>query len=276
MNRKIMSAVLTAVMLFTITFNAVAESAEEIVPVVSIDGEEIELQHLPILHENGDIYVPLLEICGVLGAKMTKWNENDKSVLAVFREFAIDAHEGDNFISANERCLGFDGVCSAVSDDLIVPLEVVAKAFEATYAYNEETNTASVYTGSEVIESGEDFYDQDDLYWLARIIWAEAGNQCFEGKLAVGNVVMNRVKLPNFPDTVYGVVFDTRCGVQFSPILNGSIYNTPTEECYTAAKMAMEGERPVGDCLFFASIRNCWAAANRPYYTTIGGHDFYL
>ena len=276
MRKRIVSILLVVTMLLAFAIGVTAQSDEENAPTISIDGEEIAFQHTPVVKSNGKLWVPLIEICNALGAKMTKWEESDASVLAVFPDFAIDAKAGKNYINANGRCLGFDGECISLDDDLLVPTEVIAKAFMANYSFDEELNTATLYTGSEVIESGDEFYNQEDLYWLARIIWAESGNQPFVGKLAVGNVVMNRMHLPNFPDTVYGVVFDTRCGVQFSPILNGTIYNTPTEDCWIAAKMAMEGERPVGDCLYFAAIKDCWAAYNRPYYTTIGGHDFYL
>ena len=88
-------------------------------------------------------------------------------------------------------------------------------------------------------------------------------------------MVMNRVKTSGFPNTVYDVIFDRSGGVQFEPTLNGTVYNDPSEDCYTAAKLALEGAAPVNDCLFFASILDCWAAENRPYYTTIGGHHFF-
>jgi hypothetical protein len=81
-----------------------------------------------------------------------------------------------------------------------------------------------------------------DLYWLSRIIEAEAGGEPMSAKLAVGQVVMNRVHSPEFPDTVHDVVFQRTCGVyEFSPVANGTIYNTPSAESIQAAKEVLSG-----------------------------------
>lgn len=120
---------------------------------------------------------------------------------------------------------------------------------------------------------------EDELYWLSRIIHAEAQGEPYEGMVAVGNVVLNRVKSNDFPDNVYDVIFDVQYGyTQFSPVIDGSIYNTPHEESIRAAKAALNGERPVGDALYFLNPRkatNFWIVGNREYFMTIGDHDFY-
>lgn len=120
---------------------------------------------------------------------------------------------------------------------------------------------------------------EDDLYWLSRIIHAEAQGETYEGKVAVGNVILNRVASSQFPNTVKGVVFDKQQGyTQFSPVIDGSIYNTPSSESIQAAKDALSGSRPVGDALYFlnpSKSTNFWIIKNRKYYKTIGDHDFY-
>jgi N-acetylmuramoyl-L-alanine amidase len=98
--------------------------------------------------------------------------------------------------------------------------------------------------GSGTIVSGDQYYDSDDVKWLSRIINAEAEAEPLEGKIAVGNVVLNRVASDEFPDTIYSVIFDKANGVQFSPTASGAIYNTPTDESVLAAKMCLDG--PVG------------------------------
>ena len=57
-------------------------------------------------------------------------------------------------------------------------------------------------------------YSENDLYWLSRIIEAEASGESFSGKIAVGNCVLNRVKSSEFPNTIYDVIFDKNHGVQ--------------------------------------------------------------
>lgn len=119
----------------------------------------------------------------------------------------------------------------------------------------------------------------DDLFWLARIIHAEAAGEPYIGKVAVGNVIMNRVKSPSFPNTVYGVIFEYYKGIpQFSPVQDGTIYNTPSSESYRAAQEAYYGSKPVGDALYFfnpAKASGSWIVKNRTYIATIGNHVFY-
>lgn len=120
---------------------------------------------------------------------------------------------------------------------------------------------------------------EEDLYWLSRIIHAEAQGEPYVGKVAVGNVILNRVKSSDFPNSIYGVVFDRQFGyTQFSPVLDGSINNTPNADSINAARDALNGQRPVGEALYFLNPRkatNFWIVHNRKLMQTIGDHDFY-
>lgn len=122
-------------------------------------------------------------------------------------------------------------------------------------------------------------YSQDDLYWLARIIEAEAGAEPYNGKVAVGNVILNRVKSNEFPNTIYGVIFEYYGSIpQFSPVADGTIYNTPSEESMNAAKDALNGAKPVGNSTYFfnpAKAAGSWIVKNKTYVTRISGHTFY-
>ncbi|NLY42721.1 MAG: cell wall hydrolase [Clostridiaceae bacterium] len=119
----------------------------------------------------------------------------------------------------------------------------------------------------------------DDIYWLARIIEAEAGGEPYAGKVAVGNVVMNRLKSSLFPNTIKGVIFDSYKGIPaFSPVQDGTIYNTPSAASIEAAKAAYNGEKPVGNSTYFfnpAKSKGTWIVKNKKYVTKIGNHVFY-
>lgn len=122
-------------------------------------------------------------------------------------------------------------------------------------------------------------YSEIDLYWLSRIIYAEARGESYKGKVAVGNTILNRVKSPDFPNSVKGVIFDTKYGVQYTPVANNTIYNTPDQSCINAAKDALSGVNYIGKSMYFYNPKKAtssWISANRPYYTTIGNHAFYL
>lgn len=119
----------------------------------------------------------------------------------------------------------------------------------------------------------------DELFWLARIVQAEAEGESYIGKVAIANVILNRVNSPNFPNSIYGVIFDKQYGyTQFSPVLDGRIYNNPSAESYQAAQAALNGQRPVGSALYFLNPRkseNFWIPQNRQYMMTLEQHDFY-
>ena len=96
--------------------------------------------------------------------------------------------------------------------------------------------------------------------------------------MAVGTVVLNRVASDEFPNNIYDVIFDRKWGVQFTPVANGTIYDTPTAESVLAAKLCLEGGRVAGDSLYFLApelTSNHWIMNNREYVTTIGCHWFY-
>ncbi len=120
---------------------------------------------------------------------------------------------------------------------------------------------------------------EDDLYWLARIIEAEAGAEPYTGKVAVGSVILNRVNSKEFPNTVYGVIFEYYGSIpQFSPVAEGTIYNTPSQESIKAAKEALGGAKPVDNATYFfnpAKAAGSWIVKNKTYVKRIGGHTFY-
>ena len=123
-----------------------------------------------------------------------------------------------------------------------------------------------------------DYHNGEELLWLSAIIHAEARGECFEGKLAVGTVVMNRVESQLYPDTVKDVIFDCRYGVQFSPTADGTIYLTPSDESVIAAKLCLEGHRTDSDILFFYNpeiSESSYFRNERTFRFRIGNHEFY-
>lgn len=109
-----------------------------------------------------------------------------------------------------------------------------------------------------------------DLDMMAAIIECEAGGESYTGKVAVGAVVMNRVKSPLFPDTVAGVIYQNK---QFSPVGSGRfaivLARGANQSCYQAAQEAMAGASPVGNCVFFRTPIPGLTGIQ------IGGHIFY-
>lgn len=115
-------------------------------------------------------------------------------------------------------------------------------------------------------------FAEGDRYLLANLIYCEAGSEPFEGKVAVGAVVMNRLMSSVYPDTVVGVIYQNK---QFSPVASGRLAlaladGRATHACYDAADAAMKGQTPVSNCLYFRTP----IEQVTPRYV-IGGHIFY-
>ena len=111
-------------------------------------------------------------------------------------------------------------------------------------------------------------------YLLARLVYAEARGESYKGKVAVAAVVLNRVRSSNFPNTLSGVIYQSGA---FESVTNGSIYNTPTDDCLRAAKEAMNGWDPTGGCLYFYNARDVSSSSwilTRTVRTVIGNHSF--
>lgn len=110
-----------------------------------------------------------------------------------------------------------------------------------------------------------------DRELLAAIIYCEAGNQNHTGKVAVGNVVMNRVNSAKFPNSISSVVYQRG---QFSPAGSGWLNRvlkrgTVPADCYAAADEALAGSKPVGGSVFFMR-RELHSSG-----TIIGAHCFW-
>lgn len=187
----------------------------------------------------------------------------------------LNAEVGQLYIEANGRYLYVPESVQGDGGEASVPLRTVAKAFGASVGYDSATGVVTVTRGSGTIQSGDSFYNGNDLFWLSRVIYRESGNQSLEGQMAVGNVVLNRTADPAFPDTIEGVLAQKN---QFTTYASGVLAATePSQTSIIAAKLVLDGgevEETKG-ALFFDSKANSWAARNRRYIATIGAHKFY-
>ncbi len=225
---------------------------------------------------NGEYYIPLNDAIKAVGGSYS-YNKNTREASANSRGLNIKASEGNYTIYANDRAQFTGHPTVEMSDGrLYIPASVFAKA----------TGLAVTKSGSRLTFGGtysplahaNKFYREDEVFWLARIIHAESRGEPLLGKIAVGDVVLNRVKSKDYPGTIYGVIFDKKHGVQFSPAANGSIYNTPDFNSILAAKICLDGYMISQDVLFFLAPKHStssWIPKSREYLFSIGGHDFY-
>lgn len=114
---------------------------------------------------------------------------------------------------------------------------------------------------------------QSDVNLLARIISAEARGEPYEGQVAVGAVVLNRVEHPSFPDTFAGVIYQDGA---FTAITDGQFQQPVAESAYRAARDALNGWDPSGGAIYYYNpdkTSNKWIRT-RPVIKRIGNHLF--
>ena len=189
---------------------------------------------------------------------------------------SISAGAGDIYMIVDERAIYLGVPIVNHGGNILVPLDGLCRAFNLQAAYDETLGGINISTAQlQVIAPGSSVYNETDLHWLARIIHAEAGNQPMEGRICVGNVVLNRVKSDRFPDTIKDVILSPG---QFCPVASGNVYCTPSPESIAAAKLCMEGVNLAGESTYFVNPVTGvtgWFRNNLTYVMSVGEHDFY-
>lgn len=252
-----------------------AEPAPEVDRILLVDGEPV-LKAVGRMTVGGETYVSLKAMAQHLDPSVNvEWDAEQRTVTLTTQNLTLSATVGKLYIKANDRYLYLPEGVQLMDGVMMVGLDALAKAFDATTGWDAENGTFTVITGSGAILPGDQFYNENDLFWLSRVIFAESGNQILEGKMAVGNVVMNRVNHSIWPDTIRGVISQKN---QFSTWRGGALANrTPNAESVIAAKLVLDGGvvEEIKDAYFFDAFCNSWALRNKTVLAVIGGHRFY-
>lgn len=172
-----------------------------------------------------------------------------------------------------------DGIYGSMTRSAVVKFQTAKKISIDGIAGNQTQTLLYAQATATTLSRSTSTTAATNLYWLSRIIHAEAEAEPYAGKVAVGNVVINRVNSGTFANTIKGVIFEYSQGLpQFSPVADGTIYNTPSAASVQAAKDALAGQRPVGAAQFFFNPDKAsggWIVNNKTFVKTIGNHDFY-
>lgn len=184
--------------------------------------------------------------------KLKNWGYYTGSVDGVFgsgTESAVQYFQRKNGLTA-------DGIVGAAT----------AKAMGITLSGSTGSSGSGSSSSSTNTSSG-------DVYLLARCIYGEARGETYKGQVAVGSVILNRVRSSSFPNSISGVIYQPGA---FSVVSDGQINLTPNETAIKAAKDAMNGWDPTSGSLYYynpAKTTNKWIRS-RPIVTTIGAHVF--
>ncbi len=247
---------------------------------IKINGEYIYTDSAVII-ENGVSLAPVRFICEGLGAEKINWNGKDQIVDIDMGTNEVSFNLNEDTAQIGNKKYSFSSDIRVINDRTYIPVRFISEFTGANVNWNDQ------YSNIEITLSGhtphntliDKTYTDDEVLWLGRIVHAESQGEPMEGKIGVANVILNRVNSTLFPNTIYGVIFDTTYAVQFEPISNGSIYNNPAKDSITAAKKALRGENVVGKSLYFynpSKVGISWISKTRPFYRTIANHNFYL
>ncbi len=176
--------------------------------------------------------------------------------------------EAEAQAKAAEEAARLEAEAQAKAAEEAAQLEAEAQAKAAEEAARIEAEAQQAALAAQAAQTAA--ISAEELKLLANIIYCEAGSESYVGKVAVGNVIMNRVKSASQPNTITEVVYAKG---QFSPVRNGSLQRALSSDkadaaCYQAAIEALAGAQPVGGKLFFR--RN-----NGRSGQVIGHHVFY-
>ena len=171
-------------------------------------------------------------------------------------------------VQTAEEAAQLEAEAQAKAAEEAARLEAEAQAKAAEEAAQLEAEAQQAALAAQAAQTAA--ISAEELKLLANIIYCEAGSESYVGKVAVGNVIMNRVKSASQPNTITEVVYAKG---QFSPVRNGSLQRALSSDkadaaCYQAAIEALAGAQPVGGKLFFR--RN-----NGRSGQVIGHHVFY-
>lgn len=233
------------------------------------------------LVKDGELYLSPEALCSRLDVRFS-WQGDENSLKLSLDGTEFSGDSSREYISGNGRYFYAPQGWFFAEDKLYLPCDLFCRFLCLDYSAAGDLSRLDISClNARVIPGGEDYYElnypSEDLFWLSQIIYAESWQQPLAGQIGVGNVVMNRVSSPDFPGTVFDVIFDMEHNIQFEPISNGSVYAQPDQLSRIAACLCLDGYNTVGDSLYFVNpaYGSSWFDSTLDLTVTIGGHNFY-
>ncbi|MDF1615927.1 stalk domain-containing protein [Petrocella sp. FN5] len=273
MQKSIMTTIMALIILLSMGYNTEAAMMKL---DIRVNDMIIKMDSNPYIKEDRTM-VPIRAVVEALGTEEVIWNEEDRTATIVLgpksTTFKIDSV--NYWVNNEEKTMGV--APTIVNGRTMLPLRVIAEELAFDVNYNPLIRTVAINNPSVEVSQeqiADNQYNYEDILWLARIVRVEANGIGYEAKLAVANVVLNRVKSGRFPMSIKEVLFDTKYATQFPPAHRESFLTLePDLESWAAAKNALDGHNNIGQSLFFN--HKPFPNKSSDLYRIINGEYFY-
>ena len=200
---KLITILLSIICLFISPASAYGIQTD--VPIsITVNDNYIKMDVPPFLYRDYT-YVPVRFVSQALGADSVSWDSQNDTALVQYGGNTIKLQIGKNYGYVNGKYTPIKTGIMLISGRTFVPVRFVAETMGAQVLWeqdylNVKITKQNVLVPASIIEYKS--YTKEDMYWLSRIIEAESAGEPLSGKIAVGNVVLNRVKSPFYPNTI--------------------------------------------------------------------------
>lgn len=272
---------LVAVLLVTILL-VISPAAAAGTPIF-VNGEPLILE-APSITVDGRVFVPVRDLADALEANLVFYEDVAVTLTHGVHRAALRVDNPAAVINGATETIA--EIPFIAHQRIYVPLRLTAESLGFAVEWDADTQSINITKEDPVVMAGalagpaegeggqaHVTYTDEEFELLARVINAEAYSEPFEGKVAVGNVIINRVQHPKFPNTIKDVVYAPN---QFTVVTNGHINRQVRPDSYEAAREALYGvDRTQGALYFYnprVSTSSFWRS--RPVTVEIGNHRF--
>jgi len=257
-------------MAITLIFSSVtfAESAV----TLNINDQVIENNN-EVIYRDGTLYGQVASFAERFSVE-TVWLDVAKLYVLKFEDKVISYGINTDKMRVGQKATIMPLSTRLENNRLYVPMQELEVQFNLESDWDATTFTyrlISKQISLDEEEITELSYSDEDILWLARIVDVETGDASVNKRIAVANVVLNRVKDERFPNTIYDVIFASG---QFPPAHKSGFNDlVPKEESVIAAKRALAGENNISTCLYFNYIP--FKGKSADFYKKVEGDYFY-
>ncbi|MEW9669118.1 stalk domain-containing protein [Ammoniphilus sp. 3BR4] len=243
-------------------FTTITQAHEKVIEVY-VNNQPMSFDRSPPFIKEGTTMVPLRSIAETLGVQVD-WDEKSNMVTLQGSPKMIKLGIDQLAAEVNGQTKRLQQAPIIYNDRTYVPLRFIS----------EELDKQVEWEPSQSIIFIADNQKESDIYWLAKLVEAEASGEPYQGKVAVAAVILNRTNSTDFPKTIKSVIFEE---AQFTPVATKRIFSmTPKDGTIRAVREAMEGADPTLGALYFF---NPGKTDNRFLHSrsvtmTIGNHRF--